>query len=146
MIGSNLKKFRQQKGLTQKDLADILGVSRQAVCLWEAGKREVRVGFLSLLADILGITVDELVRCGSATGFQYLSVSAVEVGLVGDFNHWAKPLPLKNEGNGLWRITLDLKPGRYEYKFYVDGEWCLDPENGQTVSNRYGTQNSVVTV
>ena len=49
-------------------------------------------------------------------------------------------------GAGLWQTTLALKPGRYQYKFVVDGEWMADPEAKQNVFNVHGTLNSVIEV
>jgi hypothetical protein len=41
---------------------------------------------------------------------------------------------------------MSLKPGRYEYKFFVDGSWVNDPKSPAAVYNSFGTQNSVVEV
>ena len=66
----------------------------------------------------------------------------------GDFNNW-QPTSLRMIGNpaaGLWEKRLALPPGRYEYKFFVDGTWLHDPDAAQNVPNIYGTLNSVVEV
>jgi hypothetical protein len=39
-----------------------------------------------------------------------------------------------------------LPPGRYEYKFIVDGEWIPDPSEPHEVVNAFGSTNSVVEV
>jgi 5'-AMP-activated protein kinase regulatory beta subunit len=71
--------------------------------------------------------------------------TAAEVILMGDFNHWnPKKHPMKNDGSGTWNKIVVLSPGKYEYKFCVDGEWKKDPRNDQTCSNCFGTQNSVL--
>jgi len=50
------------------------------------------------------------------------------VNLFGQFNGWNRQnLPMEDkDGNGKYEITVPLDPGRYEYKFFVDGEaiWC----------------------
>jgi 5'-AMP-activated protein kinase regulatory beta subunit len=70
---------------------------------------------------------------------------AEKVTLTGDFNNWnAKKHPMKNQGNGMWNRTVMLQPGKYEYKFFIDGNWKEDPGNQQTCSNRFGTLNSVL--
>jgi 1,4-alpha-glucan branching enzyme len=77
--------------------------------------------------------------------FSFEAVAAKEVFLMGDFNNWdPKKHPMKNEGHGTWNKTLELNPGKYEYKFFVDGEWKKDPLNDRTCPNCYGTQNSVL--
>ena len=39
----------------------------------------------------------------------------------------------------------DLLPGKYEFKFFVDGEWKHDPKLNN-VSNKFGSYNNVITV
>ncbi len=52
---------------------------------------------------------------------------AREVYLVGDFNNWGMfGTPLARTDGG-WITRLDLPPGRYLYKFIVDGNWTADP-------------------
>jgi 1,4-alpha-glucan branching enzyme len=70
---------------------------------------------------------------------------ASHVILMGDFNKWdPKTHPMKNEGNGLWIKAIMIPPGKYEYKFLIDGNWKEDPGNEQTCPNCFGTFNSVL--
>jgi 1,4-alpha-glucan branching enzyme len=48
--------------------------------------------------------------------------------------------------DGIWRTALKLQPGRYEYKFVVDGTWMEDPGNPDMVPDPFGGNNSVLTV
>jgi 1,4-alpha-glucan branching enzyme len=67
--------------------------------------------------------------------------------LAGSFNNWDyKSTPLRKGKDNIWRTSLSLKPGRYEYKFYVDGNWWNDPSNNSSVGNSFGTQNSVIQI
>ena len=76
--------------------------------------------------------------------FSFEGPDARKVILVGDFNNWdPQKHAMKHNGDGTWNKTVMLAPGRYEYKFFVDGDWKLDPQNSQTCSNCFGTQNSV---
>lgn len=59
---SRLKRYRTQNGLTQEELAEKLGVSRQAVAKWERGESAPDIGSCMKLAEIYGVTVDILVR------------------------------------------------------------------------------------
>ena len=73
---------------------------------------------------------------------------AEHVYLCGDFNDW-KPASLRMIGNpdaGLWEKRLTLPPGRYEYKFIVDGKWVHDPDARKNIPNIFGSLNSVVEV
>jgi len=147
MIGVNLKRIRQKKRFTQQSLAERLGVSRQAICLWEADKREVKTTILKKIANILKVNVNELIRIpGDAAAeaeFRFGDPSANEVYVTGDFTNWEKMIRLRRLSSGIWRKKIALKPGRYEYKFYVDGEWRVDPDNEHRVYNSVGTLNSV---
>ena len=80
--------------------------------------------------------------------------SAESVSVAGTFNEW-KPdaTPLHPQPNGKWTGTLPLPPGRHEYKFMVDGQWCCEPgcEHGyrgcpHCVPNEFGTMNRVLEV
>lgn len=58
--------YQKVKKLTQEQLARDLGVRRSTVAMWETGKAMPRAALLPKLADILGCTVDELLRGGEA--------------------------------------------------------------------------------
>jgi 1,4-alpha-glucan branching enzyme len=46
-----------------------------------------------------------------------------------------------------WRITLKVKPGKYQYGFLVDGkEWVADPNSFRQVPDGFGKFNSVLVV
>lgn len=77
--------------------------------------------------------------------FSLESTDAKEVILMGDFNNWnPKKHKMKNNTNGKWNKTVMLSPGKYEYKFLIDGQWKEDPGNAQTCPNCFGTLNSVL--
>jgi 5'-AMP-activated protein kinase regulatory beta subunit len=79
--------------------------------------------------------------------FQLLAPEAQKVLLAGSFNNWANgSIELKKDKKGLWKTTLSLEPGSYEYLFQVDGEWKKDPECTNVVSNPFGGENCVITV
>jgi 1,4-alpha-glucan branching enzyme len=73
--------------------------------------------------------------------------NAGQVFVAGQFNEWSQTkTPLEKGQDGIWRVTLKLKPGKYEYKFYADGQWLEDPTNPDKVPDPYGGNNSVLTV
>lgn len=89
-----------------------------------------------LLLALFPIKTDEGVR------FTYFAPDARTVFIAGDFNGWGRT-PMEMDENGFWTIVIELRPGRYEYKYIVDGEWVSDPDN-PVVSGGY--QNSVIVV
>ena len=60
-LSENLQRLRKEKGLSQEDVAQKLYVSRQSVSKWENGNAEPGVKDLAALADMFGVTLDELV-------------------------------------------------------------------------------------
>ena len=79
--------------------------------------------------------------------FTLFEPGAKQVLLGGDFNGWASgATPMKQQADGHWETTLALAPGRYQYKFVVDGLWIPDPLVHEHVRNEHGTLNSVIEV
>jgi 1,4-alpha-glucan branching enzyme len=79
--------------------------------------------------------------------FRFRHRAASTVTVAGDFNQWSTTShPLERETDDLWVLEVDLSPGRYEYKFFVDGrEWWNDPETPKA-PNLWGSENSYVDV
>ena len=67
MIGNNIKKLRMQRGMTQKNLADLLFVSPQAVSRWENNEVEPSIGTITEMAKIFNVTTDEILGVESGS-------------------------------------------------------------------------------
>ncbi len=66
------------------------------------------------------------------------------VAIRGEMTDWApRPMTLVD---GVWKINMNLNPGRYQYLIQVDGQDMLDPANPQQVSNNAGGYNSLIEV
>jgi transcriptional regulator with XRE-family HTH domain len=160
MIGPSIKRIRQSRNITQQDLAEWLGVSRQAISMWEAGRREIKVTTLHKIANVLGVTMDEVIQMPNRKGgenfmknkdvkttFKLKAPDAKSVALTGNFKNWdPKGIKMRKGKDGIWNIGVDLNPGRYEYKFIVDNNWITDPDNKNVVTNAMGSQNSILEV
>ncbi len=59
-IGEQIKTLRKEKGLTQEQLADALGVSYQSVSRWELGVCYPDMELLPAIANLFGVSIDEL--------------------------------------------------------------------------------------
>ena len=94
-IGKRIALLRKEKGLTQEELANHMGVSPQAVSKWENDQTCPDISALPKLAELLGVTVDELL-----TGREELP--AVRV---------LPPEERKDPRDMLLRITVDSKDG-----------------------------------
>ncbi len=116
---------------------------------------------LSSCAAVLGAIEDRLpppheVRDGIL--FQYYAPSARQVTLAGNFNNWGGTQgggrydpsidPMSDrDGDGIWTIVVPLPPGRYQYKFVIDGgvRWEQDPSNPDKAWEG-GFENSLIVV
>jgi len=80
--------------------------------------------------------------------FSYYDPVARDVQIAGDFSDW-KPLsslPVKQGKEHVWKVKLSLNPGRYQYKYIVDGQWIIDPNNSDVETNEEGVSNSALRV
>lgn len=79
--------------------------------------------------------------------FSLFVPQAKSVGVAGTFNRWNPvAFSLQKDLQGNWRGSIPLKPGRYQYRFYVDGKWADDPKAKQTVPNEFETKNAILEV
>ncbi len=67
VTGATIKALREKKGLTQEDLAEILGVSSKAVSKWETGKGFPDISLMEPLAKALWVSVTELLSGNTIT-------------------------------------------------------------------------------
>jgi 1,4-alpha-glucan branching enzyme len=70
--------------------------------------------------------------------------NAKKVLLSGSFNNWADEGYMMQKKDGVWTFPVYLAAGKYTYKFVVDGQWIIDPENELYEENEFGTGNSVL--
>ena len=79
--------------------------------------------------------------------FAFPATAARQVSLAGDFNNWdPKAMPMHKGADGVWHLSVALKPGRHEYRFIADGVWQDDPAAQQKAPNGMGGDNCVKTV
>ncbi len=80
--------------------------------------------------------------------FRFKSTPGMSIFVAGSFNNWdisSKKLEDK-DGIGEYSATVMLPKGVYEYKYFVNEKWCLDPENPNFIKNVHGTLNSVIEI
>lgn len=59
-MANNLRKLRKEKGMTQGALAESVGATQRQIGAWERGENELPMDYASLIADILGCTMDDI--------------------------------------------------------------------------------------
>lgn len=99
-LGERLQALRKSRGLSQEQLAEQAGVSRQAVSKWELGESTPELDKVILLSDFFGVTTDYLIKGGgpaqapedkrSAIGqVQFIcSAGFLAIGLLAAFCWW----------------------------------------------------------
>ena len=80
------------------------------------------------------------------TPFRIEADKGSEVYVAGTFNGWNPSKDKLAYGKGVFSCSLPLPVGRHEYKFVVDGTWCVDPACPEWAPNGLGSLNSVATV
>ena len=86
-------------------------------------------------------------RTNKEISFEFFAPLARRVCIAGTFNNWnTEACLLRKDRNGNWHTMLSLKPGRYEYLFFVDSGWQCDPRVKECVPNPFGTWNCVINI
>ena len=76
MLKDNLIMLRNIHGYSQEEIADKIGISRQAYAKWESGATIPDIEKCSCLAKVYGISIDSLIKTERADGIGYYSSSA----------------------------------------------------------------------
>jgi glycosidase len=108
-----------------------------------------------MLCLLIIFLINGLVLAAEFT-FTYLPIEDEEVASVslrGSFNSWGE-WPMEEQPDGTWSITVDLEPGEYQYKFYINGKWPqdmstaraggpIDPNAVGYINDGFGGQNAI---
>jgi len=80
--------------------------------------------------------------------FQVTAAPGSKVSVAGTFNHWdpAKNPMKDNPDSGPYKTAIAIPLGRHEYKFVINGDWCVDPNCAERTPNGLGSSNSVICV
>lgn len=108
-------------------------------------------------AGYLEEALDSPVIDGGEVTFRFMSRSARTVQVAGDWNNWGEGdaetgevlvgAMLEAEREGVWELTVRLRPGRYRYRFLVDETvWALDPGNQRVTDDPKGGKANLLIV
>ena len=77
--------------------------------------------------------------------FHYQGQEGDDIYVMGGFNDWSRDkLKMESRPDNKYEKTIFMEPRRHEYKFVVNGEELIDPENDVFVSNNIGGWNSIL--
>lgn len=85
---------------------------------------------LSIIFSINGLTL------AAEFTFTYVPLEdeeIISVSLRASFNSWGE-WPMEKQPDRTWNITVDLEPGEYQYKFFINGKWPQDMSPTQASS------------
>ena len=97
---------------------------------------------------INNFTVNNAFNCKKDSAIFFLEgfKEAGQVNISGTFNGWSTLQSPMDKCDSGWCIKMTLSPGRYSYKYIIDGKWTIDPKNKEKETNEHGTFNSIVYV
>ena len=78
--------------------------------------------------------------------FAIEAADAAHVQLAGDFNDWTSNGSDMEPIGGVWTKVVKLPPGRYRYRYVIDGQWHNDPLNAVVEPSPYGGHDSILVV
>ncbi len=118
-FGERIAQIRKEKGFSQEDLAEQLGISRQAIAKWEAGLSYPDVDNLIMLSNIFKISIDRMLKsqegtCDSFSGNEKKGLPEAAI----TFLCKAKKECYAGQG----AMVASSRPQSYDYR-YSDGEY-----------------------
>lgn len=64
-VGQNIKRLREDRGIKQNEIADLIGMHRSNYSKIESGQREISIAAIDKIANYFNMTIDELVHLGN---------------------------------------------------------------------------------
>lgn len=120
-IGARIRQFRLARRLSQRELGDAIGVERSMVAKYEAGKHHLRPQLLLSIAEVLGVTINDLYGLPPQA-----ELAMVEVPILGRVA--ADRLVLAEQDiEGHLFVPADLVRGGECFYLCVDGD-CMAPQ------------------
>lgn len=104
---NRIRELREEKGLKQIELGEILNVTKQAVSAYERGDREPDIGRICLLCDYFGCTADYLL---GRTDNRLPAVSDDDASLIAAYH--ALPLEIRRAVDGLMAPYREKAEGK----------------------------------
>lgn len=83
-FGENLRSAREKRGLTQQQVADLMGVDKSTYCGYETGKRQPDVQKIKQLSNVLNVSGDALLETGFEKDRLKISRNEIMFALWGD--------------------------------------------------------------
>ena len=140
---SNQEYYRLHKELSKLNTSGEKGHS-----IWDIDfeDTEVRTTKLTATYGVNKVKREAIKQIEGGLLFEFRSgKKAQKVVLSGNFNDWTTSTTNAkyNQFLEIWSTGVELKPGKYWYKYIVDGKWTLDPDNYLKEFDAEGNENNV---
>ena len=112
----------------------------------KAVKKTVKKSVKKTVKKAVKKTVKKIAKNEKLVKFQIQTEPDCEVYVAGSFNAWDPKANKLRKVKDMHTISLTLSKGRYEYKFVINGVWCVDPNCTEWQPNSMGSINSLLTV
>ena len=129
--------FEDYAALASEVLQQEAAMGVQGSVASDGPKDRARSGYRPLLPSAPTATDDGVV-------FAVAARDAQRVQLAGDFNEWVANGSEMEPVGDVWVKVLKLPPGRYRYRFVVDGQWQSDPLNSLAEPSPFGGNDSLL--
>ena len=148
-FGDNLRKIRKEKGMTQDELAAVLGTSKQVLSRYENGQRSPKVSVVSEFAEKLGVPINALTDAASPFGkpidglIPRSQVRTRHVPILGDtaagepvianreYDEWVEVPDDGHHFDAALRVTGDSMAPKYQKGDLVFVRYQEDVQDGQ---------------
>ena len=97
IFSDNFRSMRKQRGLTQEQIAETLGVSCQAVSKWETNSSYPDISLLPIIADYFGVSVDYLIGHDTSKQIEEINSVCAQVGELFDQGRYWEAIPMLRE-------------------------------------------------
>lgn len=108
-IGQIIKRLRQEKEITQEQLANALFVSPQAISRWESGACYPDIESLPMLADVFSVSVDELIGYKLSEREEELSAIKKEIDRLSEVGNINERIAFARESLAKYPLDFEIK-------------------------------------
>lgn len=134
--------------IVDENLKALISPDSTLLTLVPTGKALPKLSELKVWIDgyIYSILLEKSPKVWQRFSFDPKEKKVKKVLLVGDMNDWNASKGYMRLKDKVWETDVQLYPGKYQYKFLVDGKYLLDPANPLTMNNNNGGSNSLIYV
>lgn len=119
MFSNNLKKLRKERGLTQKELADALGIAKSTISMYENNNREPDFETEELIADLFNVDMNTLRGKQTNLKSPILSDDVITFPVVGDIAAGYDNLAVEDWSGETVDVPVSYLRGRNKSEFFV---------------------------